>query len=228
MLGDLESPLTLHPCHVQVDVTVRDEDLRIDTYRAGGAGGQHVNTTNSAVRITHIPTGVVVAIQASLLNLSHTGVGTVRYLATWAGMLRMLVRSPPGMYTRGWARLQDERSQHRNKDKAMKVLRARIFEAERQRQARALSSQRQGLIGSGDRSERIRTYNFPQVLPCHTSQEADLNNQSASAMSLRCLSSWRDAGSVPWRGHRRTPEWDLVLQVFWHVHVTTAYTKFVW
>jgi peptide chain release factor 1 len=102
-----------------VEIDVQDKDLRIDVYRASGAGGQHVNKTESAVRITHLPTGVVVA-------------------------------------------MQEEKSQHKNKAKAMKILKARIFEAERERQDSARAAERKGLVGSGDRSERIRTYNFPQ------------------------------------------------------------------
>ena len=103
----------------EVDIAIDPSDLQIDTFRASGAGGQHVNKTESAIRVTHLPTGTVVE-------------------------------------------CQDERSQHKNKDRALKILRSRLLEVEREKQDSEIADERRSQVGTGDRSERIRTYNFPQ------------------------------------------------------------------
>ena len=104
----------------EVDVEIAEKDLRIDVMRASGPGGQSVNTTDSAVRVTHLPSGIVV-------------------------------------------HCRDEKSQHKNKAKALKILRARLLERAQEEQRSEIAATRKGMVGSGDRSERIRTYNFPQA-----------------------------------------------------------------
>ena len=134
----------------EVDFTIDPGDPKIDTFRSSGAGGQHVNKTESAIRITHLPTGVVVE-------------------------------------------CQDERSQYKNKDRAMKILRSKLYEAEQAKQDAAIAAQRKSQVGSGDRSERIRTYNFPQGRVTDHRLNGDVKNFSIDAVMAGGLDPIIDA-----------------------------------
>ena len=123
----------------EVEFAIDPNDLKIDTFRSSGAGGQHINKTESGIRITHLPTGVVVE-------------------------------------------CQDERSQYKNKDRAMKILRSKLYEAEQEKQNAAIAAQRRSQVGSGDRSERIRTYNFPQGRVTDHRLNGDVKNFSIDAV----------------------------------------------
>ena len=142
----------------EVDIKVEEKDLRIDVFRASGPGGQSVNTTDSAVRITHLPSGIVVS-------------------------------------------QQDEKSQHKNKAKAMKVLRARLYEAERQKAAAERAETRKSQIGSGDRSERIRTYNYPERRV--TDHRIGLTLHKLDRMMDGALHEVIDALTVDYQARRR-------------------------
>ena len=134
----------------EVDFQLNPSDLRIDTYRSSGAGGQHVNKTESAIRITHLPTGLVVE-------------------------------------------CQDERSQYKNKDRAMQILRAKLYEQEQAKQTAAVAAERKSQIGSGDRSERVRTYNFPQNRVTDHRLEGENKNFNLSAVINGDLDALIDA-----------------------------------
>ena len=134
----------------EVEFSIDPKDLQIDTFRSSGAGGQHVNKTESAIRITHLPTGVVVE-------------------------------------------CQDERSQYKNKDRAMKILRSKLYEAEQAKQNAAIAAQRRSQVGSGDRSERIRTYNFPQGRVTDHRLNGDVKNFSIDTVINGALDPIIDA-----------------------------------
>jgi len=142
----------------EVDVSINPADLRIDVYRSGGAGGQHVNTTDSAVRITHIPTGTVVA-------------------------------------------CQDERSQHKNKAKAMKQLQSRILAAQVEKSQAQMSEQRKELVGTGERAEKVRTYNFPQNRV--TDHQVDVTLKKLDMVMLGALDEIVDALRIKEHESRR-------------------------